>query len=582
VALTAPAANATYVAGSSISLSASATDSDGQVAKVEFFAGTTKIGEKTAAPYTVSWGNLAAGSYQLTAKATDDKGGVTTSAPISVAVSPKNQLPVASISAPVGGASFTQGSPISISASASDSDGQVAKVEFFANSTKIGEKTTAPYSVSWTAVNAGSYALSVKVTDNQAAVTTSTTVSITVNPVPGANVLPVVALTSPVANASVIEGGSVTLTASATDSDGQVAKVEFFAGSAKIGEKTAAPFSVTWTNVLKGVYALTAKATDNKGGITTSATTTFSALVPPTPTAPAPGPSSPTAGNGLKGEFYDLFGNTVAKVRTAISGKTPAFGFTATSIDYPSGTSSSTAYTSSWSSWLGTDGTGAPTNQTLETSIVKLSGFIQIKPEHDVQTGNSTIEVDFTLASQGFAGLTVNGKQVTTNEANWTFSTQTARVSFPAAGYYPIEVLHSTGWDATGTELYSSIPGTANPGRGTVKTPSLVPKSVLFTAKPSSARMGVSEEMVSQVDSKLVAYPNPSDGSNITFQTDQFKSGKMVVLTFYDMAGRVALQHSVTATDNTVNVQALSLKKGMYTVAINGEGIANRTRVIIQ
>jgi chitodextrinase len=271
VALTAPAANATYVAGSSISLSASATDSDGQVAKVEFFAGSTKIGEKATAPYTVSWGNLAAGSYQLTAKATDDKGGVTTSAPISVTVSPKNQLPTVSLAVSAG--SVAQNSVVTISANASDSDGSVSKVEFFANSTKIGEKTSAPFSIDWTAATVGTVALTAKVTDNQGGVTTSTSVNLNVTVIP-VNQAPSVSLTAPTNNAKLTEGDNVTLTASATDSDGQVAKVEFFAGSTKIGEKTAAPFTMDWNNLPVGTYAVTARATDDKGVMTTSSAVT--------------------------------------------------------------------------------------------------------------------------------------------------------------------------------------------------------------------------------------------------------------------------------------------------------------------
>ena len=52
----------------------------GTVSLVEFFQGTTKIGQATAAPYTVSWTNVAAGAYNLTARATDNSGGITTSA----------------------------------------------------------------------------------------------------------------------------------------------------------------------------------------------------------------------------------------------------------------------------------------------------------------------------------------------------------------------------------------------------------------------------------------------------------------------------------------------------------------------
>jgi chitinase len=55
-------------------VTASAADSDGTVAKVDFFAGATPIGTATSAPYSVSWSNVAAGAYSLTAVATDNAG----------------------------------------------------------------------------------------------------------------------------------------------------------------------------------------------------------------------------------------------------------------------------------------------------------------------------------------------------------------------------------------------------------------------------------------------------------------------------------------------------------------------------
>ena len=38
-------------------MSATASDADGSVTKVEFFAGTVKIGEDTEAPYEAVWSN---------------------------------------------------------------------------------------------------------------------------------------------------------------------------------------------------------------------------------------------------------------------------------------------------------------------------------------------------------------------------------------------------------------------------------------------------------------------------------------------------------------------------------------------
>lgn len=66
-------------APATVSLSATATDSDGTISKVEFFNGSTLLATVTTSPYTYSWTNVAAGTYSVTAKATDNLNAATTS-----------------------------------------------------------------------------------------------------------------------------------------------------------------------------------------------------------------------------------------------------------------------------------------------------------------------------------------------------------------------------------------------------------------------------------------------------------------------------------------------------------------------
>lgn len=86
VSLTAPANNAT-VSGN-VSLTATASDNSGTVSKVEFYQGTTKLGESTTSPYSFSWNTTAVanGSYTLTAKAYDPSNNVGTSTAVTVTV----------------------------------------------------------------------------------------------------------------------------------------------------------------------------------------------------------------------------------------------------------------------------------------------------------------------------------------------------------------------------------------------------------------------------------------------------------------------------------------------------------------
>ena len=88
VSITSPANNAVFTAPASITINASASDSDGTISKVEFYQGTTLLNTDTAAPFSFAWNNVAAGTYSLTAKATDNSNAVATSSPINVTVNP--------------------------------------------------------------------------------------------------------------------------------------------------------------------------------------------------------------------------------------------------------------------------------------------------------------------------------------------------------------------------------------------------------------------------------------------------------------------------------------------------------------
>jgi hypothetical protein len=93
-----------------------------------------------------------------------------------------------------------------------------------------------------------------------------------VTPPTPTNQAPTVNLTG--SSSSVNTGQSVTLTASPYDSDGTIAKVEYFDGGAKIGETTAAPWSILTPGLSQGQHNFTAKTTDDKGATGTSSTFT--------------------------------------------------------------------------------------------------------------------------------------------------------------------------------------------------------------------------------------------------------------------------------------------------------------------
>ncbi|WP_421889227.1 family 16 glycosylhydrolase [Marinoscillum sp.] len=91
-----------------------------------------------------------------------------------------NQSPTVSITSPVNGSSYTQGTQVTISADANDADGTIASVEFFANGSSLGVDNSAPYSLGWT-VASGTTDLTARATDNDGASATSAVVSVTGN-----------------------------------------------------------------------------------------------------------------------------------------------------------------------------------------------------------------------------------------------------------------------------------------------------------------------------------------------------------------------------------------------------------------
>jgi hypothetical protein len=90
VTLTSPANGSTYQALATINLSASVTTNGHTINNVQFFNGSTLLGQDTSAPYNFTWNNVPAATYTLTAQVVFDSGsasaGTNISAPVTVTV----------------------------------------------------------------------------------------------------------------------------------------------------------------------------------------------------------------------------------------------------------------------------------------------------------------------------------------------------------------------------------------------------------------------------------------------------------------------------------------------------------------
>ena len=355
VSLTSPTAGSTFAAPATVPLAASASDGDGSVSRVEFLANGVLVAADTTAPYSSSWSNVGPGNYSLVARATDDDGAVKTSSPVAITVKVPPPAQDGSGTGLSGqyfnGPSFTGSSLTRVDPKVDFAWG-LASPALTLNpdnfsirwSGQLEPRFTETYTLStisddgvrlwldgqllldnWTehsetedavslALVAGRrYDLKLEYFERTGAATARLLWSsasqprqavpktqlypAAAPPAPPANAAPSVSLTGPAAGSTYAAPAIVPLSASASDSDGSVSRVEFFANGTLVATDTNAPYAYSWENVPPGNYTLTARATDDDGAATTSGATPITVSTPPPP------PSG--SGTGLYAQYFD-------------------------------------------------------------------------------------------------------------------------------------------------------------------------------------------------------------------------------------------------------------------------------------
>jgi hypothetical protein len=329
----------------SLVIEATAVDPDGTIALVELFVDGGKVADDPTEPYVLPWPNLCAGVHVFTARATDNTGQTSLSAPVTAIIVGQTGLllPRGSVwkyldngtdqgtawqapmfsdggwssgQAPLGygdahirttvgfgGVStnkyittyfrraFTVADPaqiLTLTARLLRDDGAIV----YLNGTEVlrsnmpagpvdyrtlapaavGEPDETNYFPSAVPANllvAGTNVLAVEIHQNS--ITSSDLgFDLEIEAAFG-NLAPSVALTQPANGAEVRPGAPILLQASATDPDGIVSQIEYFDGTNKVGEATAAPWSYTWTNAPGGRRTVTARVTDQCGASAVSA-----------------------------------------------------------------------------------------------------------------------------------------------------------------------------------------------------------------------------------------------------------------------------------------------------------------------
>ncbi|QJR09735.1 hypothetical protein DSM104443_00785 [Usitatibacter rugosus] len=163
----------------SFDIGADAADSDGTVVSVEFFLDGVSVGISTAQFPSVSLTDVPAGLHTLTARATDNRGGVGLSAPVQVRV---NATPTVSIVEPANGATVGQSFPLR--ALLWDDDDDLLYVELLVNGESVALYFGSPPELEISAFidGVGVHTVALRVMDSRFVITTSESIQVTVVP----------------------------------------------------------------------------------------------------------------------------------------------------------------------------------------------------------------------------------------------------------------------------------------------------------------------------------------------------------------------------------------------------------------
>jgi gliding motility-associated-like protein len=245
-----------------ISLSATASDTNGGISKVEFYNGSVKIGEDLTSPYNFAWSNVSEGTYALTAKALDNQNAASTSNIVQITVISSTDLVSVALTDPLNNSTFASGESISINATATSASGSITKVEFFNGDIKLGEDLTSPYNFIWTNVDPGSYVLSAKATNNAGAVGNSASIEIVISGAgPSANAGEDIDVSLPV--------GSIQLNASGAADDGSAVSYSWkqLSGPSELYFSDASMSAPEVSDLVAGLYTLELSVTDANGRV---------------------------------------------------------------------------------------------------------------------------------------------------------------------------------------------------------------------------------------------------------------------------------------------------------------------------
>ncbi len=180
VSFTAPANGASFTESQSVVVTANASDTDGQINRVELRVdgGTAQVDQST--PYQWVLSDLSIGSHTLQLVSIDDDGAASMSAnrSITITADPVNPPPTVGFATPNNNQTFTEGDAVNVSVNAND-NGSIVRVDLYVDGILDSSDTSAPYNWSLSNLGLGGHTLRAVATDDEG-VESEVSISITV------------------------------------------------------------------------------------------------------------------------------------------------------------------------------------------------------------------------------------------------------------------------------------------------------------------------------------------------------------------------------------------------------------------
>ena len=166
ITLTSPQAGSGFLAPATITLAASVVTNGHTLSAVQFYSGTTLLGQVSAPPYTLAWTGVSAGNYSLSASVSDELGSTVTLTPVLIAVTNAPAAggpPVLTLTSPVNGGTYPSPATLSLAANVISNGHTINYVEFYNGATYLGLVAQPPYNFTWTETTPGTCTLMAQV-----------------------------------------------------------------------------------------------------------------------------------------------------------------------------------------------------------------------------------------------------------------------------------------------------------------------------------------------------------------------------------------------------------------------------------